>query len=253
MTAAADPALAMVPVPAAPSAREAWERAHLSPAEAALLGDRAAEKRRAEFVAGRLAAKAAAALLLGPPWTREDVTILRDGAGPTGPPRVALARADRPGIDASISHADRLAVAAASRCAVGVDLVAVEDHGPAFETDAFAAGELEGWRSFLGATGSRLTPVAIGFGAKEAALKWARTGLTVALQEVSVRPSWDGVAQGTGSVLALDGAGYAGVVRAPELRLHVTVGGGNGSPTVLAARILHLWSRIVFVLWGPRR
>jgi 4'-phosphopantetheinyl transferase EntD len=249
---AADPAVAMVPVPPAP-AREAWERAHLSAAEAALLGERAAEKRRAEFVAGRLAAKAAAALLLGPPFRREDVVILRDGEGPTGPPRVTLSCGEPSGIDASISHADRLAVAAASRCAVGVDLVAVEDHGPAFETEAFAPGELEAWCSFLGATSSRPASIAIAFGAKEAALKWSRRGLTVPLHEVTFRPATgDAPAEGTAPVLALDGTGCAGVVHAPEIRLRVAVGGRDGAPALVAARILHLWSRVVFLVWGPR-
>lgn len=256
MNPAACPVVALAPVPAGAAARAAWERAYLSPAERALLGDRAAEKRRAEFVAGRVAAKAAAALLLGSGWDRGDVDVLRDGEEATGPPRLALSGGSPCEVRASISHADGLAVAAASREAVGVDLVAVEDHGPAFEEEAFAPGELEAWREWPGAAGARRDAVAIAFAAKEAALKWTGTGLAVPLRDVAVLPLQrrPGAPQGPAArhLLLLDPRGGRALVAVPQASLRVSLQSAQGrTRCVLPAQVLRLGSRVVVLLWGP--
>lgn len=257
MRRAASPVVALAPVPADAAARAAWERAYLSPAELALLGHRAAEKRRAEFVAGRVAAKAAAALLLGPSWDRGDVAVLRDGGEATGPPRLALSGGSPCQVRASISHADGLAVAAASREAVGVDLVAVEDHGRAFEVEAFAPGELEAWRGWLGAAGGHRDAVAIAFAAKEAALKWTGTGLTVPLQDVAVRP----LRRRPGAppslaparrLLQVDARGCRALVAVPQANLRVSLERAQGGTrSILPAQVLRLGRRVVVLLWGP--
>ncbi len=252
MTGAADPALALARVPADPSTRADWERLHLSAAEATLVNGRATEKRRAEFVAGRLAAKAAVALLVGPPLRRDEVRVLRGGTGATGPPRVVLACGGT-NVHASISHAAGVALGAASHCAVGADVVAVEDHGLAFEADAFVPGEIEAWRSCLGAATTRLAAVAVAFGAKEAALKWMRTGLTIPLQEIAVGPEPDTLSTGHSTPVLRPDDCVASVVPVPDLRLRVAIGTARGGHlAVLQARILRLESRVALVVWGRR-
>jgi 4'-phosphopantetheinyl transferase len=249
--------VALAPVPAGAASRAAWERAYLWPAEQALLGDRAAEKRRAEFVAGRLAAKSAAALLLGPRWDRGDIAVLREGGESTGPPRLALSGGWPCAVRASISHADGVAVAAASGEAVGVDLVAIEHQGPAFEAEAFAPGELDAWRGWLGAEAARHDAVAIAFGAKEAALKWTGTGLTVPLHDVAVLPL-QGEARplsggaGWGRVLEVDAGGGGALVTVQQTSLRVSLERKRErTRSILPAQVLLLGKRVVVLLWGP--
>jgi 4'-phosphopantetheinyl transferase len=253
------PAVALVPVPAGASVRAAWETAYLSRAEASLVGSRAAEKRRADFVAGRLAAKAAAGLLLGRPWGRGDVAVLREGGATTGPPRLALSGASRCELRASISHADGLAVAAASRERVGIDLVAVEPQGSAFEAEAFRPGELDAWRGWLGGFATTNEAIAIAFAAKEAILKWMGTGLTVPLHEVAVRPlgvhppSRTLLAASTGlRILNVTPGGSDAFVRVPQTSLRVSAEAApRRTRSLLSARLFLLEHRVVFLLWGP--
>ncbi len=259
MTAAPCPTVALVRVPASEAVRAAWEREYLSPAEASLVGTRATEKRRAEFVAGRLAAKAAAALLLGPPWSPGDVAVLREGNATTGAPRLALSRWPAGELRTSISHADGLALAAASRERVGIDLVAVEDHGSPFAAEAFAPGELDRWRGSLGSSATADEAVAVAFAAKEAALKWMGAGLTVPLHRVVVLPI--GVCAPAREVLAAPSsmrvrvvapAGGDAFVRLPQVGLQVSVETiSPRSRVVLGARVLRVGRRVAFLLWGP--
>jgi phosphopantetheinyl transferase (holo-ACP synthase) len=251
--------VALAPVPAGAPTRAAWERAYLLPAEASLVGSRAVEKRRAEFVAGRLAAKAAAGLLLGRPWDRAGIAVLREGGATTGAPRLWLSGESACDIRASVSHADGIAVAAASREAVGIDLVAIEHHGPAFEADAFASGELHAWRSWLGDVAGSHETVAIAFAAKEAALKWMGTGLTIPLHQVSVLPVGvrapaPAFRDGSGGlrVLKVNPGGGDAFVTVPQATLRVSIDETRRrTSSVLSARILELEDRVVFLLWGP--
>ena len=259
MTAAPCPAVALVRVPAPGAVRAAWERAYLSPAEASLVGARATEKRRAEFVAGRLAAKAAAALLLGPPWAPGDIAVLREGNATTGPPRLALSRGSGREVRTSISHADGLALAAASRERVGIDLVAVEDQGAAFAAEAFAPGELDAWRGSLGGSATADEAVAVAFAAKEAALKWMGAGLTVPLHHVAVLPIGGSAPTREAMAapmsmrvrMATPGGGDA-FVRLPQIGLRVSVEATSPrSRAVLGARVLRVGRRVALLLWGP--
>jgi 4'-phosphopantetheinyl transferase EntD len=247
--------VALAVVPEDFSTRAAWERAYLSPAEAALLGAQAVPKRRAEFVAGRLAAKGAAGRLLGRSWDDGDLAVLRQGEATTGPPRLVLSGAPCE-VRCSISHADGVAVAAASREDVGIDVVAIEHQDPAFEAEAFAPGELETWRRWLGDAGTREEAVAVAFAAKEATLKWMGTGLTVPLHAVAVLPVGAGppaagLSEGSAGlrVLRVHPGRDDALVALPETTLRVSIE-GRRPRRILSARILRLDRRIVFLLCG---
>jgi phosphopantetheinyl transferase len=185
--------------PEAPAALP-WQE--LRPEERALLGPGANRKRRSDFLAGRLAAKeAVAALLSGDPDEEGGLLILRESGAAAGRPYVVRARdGGRLGVQVSISHADGLAVAAAARRPVGLDLVTIEPLGTPLVEDAFQPGEVLAWAKFLShctlgeasGDGSRKTTsdfvICAAFAAKEAALKWIGCGLRVPLQSVLVTP-----------------------------------------------------------------
>jgi 4'-phosphopantetheinyl transferase len=177
-------------------ARRVDEVAHevLAPQEAALLPPAALPKRRHEFVAGRVAARAAAAQLLGAP--SDHIAILRrDGSDAGRPYAVSRAGAPLP-IELSITHADGLALAAAAWTPLGVDLVRIEELSDAFVDEAFAPGELLAWSRCVDGEAER---VCTAFAAKEAALKWLGCGMRVPLTSVTVLPS--GSALQTGGFL----------------------------------------------------
>lgn len=137
------------------------------------------DKRRWEFVAGRLAAHRALALL--EPGRRAEVTAR--GEGPD---------AGRPlfspgwGLALSISHSAGLAVAAVARGgALGVDLEQRVEAGEAFLEEAFAPGEREG---YLSVCAGRMDATTAAWAMKEAVLKVWGVGLRAPLQKVAVRP-----------------------------------------------------------------
>ena len=133
--------------------------------ETAELSTRATAPRRADFATGRLCARRAVARLLDA--SPASLVVLRSADGvPVVARTPALTRVP---VHVSISHADGFAMAAASRVPVGIDLVTVEDHGRAFSDDAFDAGELAAWESWLGEGGCLAACVA--FAAREAAYK----------------------------------------------------------------------------------
>lgn len=135
-------------------------------------------KRRAEFCAGRSAARLAVAGL-EPQLTRFDVLALTSGLDAGRP--VLHPPSD---IALSISHAGNWAVAGAARGEpLGLDF----EHLPlevssAFANEAFSPGELEVWAS------QTADAVPVAWAAKEAALKWLGVGLRAALQRVRVTP-----------------------------------------------------------------
>lgn len=165
----------------------------LHPLERAALADRAITKRRQDFVAGRQAAHAAIAGLMGADAASR-VAVVRSSGGPDlGRPCVVdLTRADTrevPGVFVSISHAESIAIAVAAQRRVGVDVTPVEARGEAFALEAFAPGELEGWRRFdAGSDESHDATVARAFSAKEAVLKWRGVGFGASLQACTTRP-----------------------------------------------------------------
>ena len=181
--------LARVPVPTSVRVREALARRWLAERELTLLPPRSVEKRRCEFVAGRLAAKAAGARLRGVRPARDAFyTIVADGECAGRPIAVDAARAPIPAAHLSITHSAGVAVAAAAVTPVGVDLTPAEPCARSFDEEAFLDGELDAWQRLLGASPPARTRAAA-FAAKEAALKWLGVGLRAALHDVRVTPS----------------------------------------------------------------
>ncbi|MFE8595626.1 4'-phosphopantetheinyl transferase family protein [Archangium violaceum] len=151
----------------------------LSPLERAGLALCRTDKRRREFVAGRLAAHRALALL--EPEARAEVTVREDGPD-SGRPLFSPAR----GLALSISHSGELAVAAVARGgALGVDLEQRVEAGGAFLEEAFAPGELQG---YVPVCAGHLDPVTAAWALKEAVLKVWGVGLRAPLQKVALRP-----------------------------------------------------------------
>lgn len=157
----------------------------LHPWERALLSPRATPKRVEEFAAGRRAAHAALRRL-GAVGGR-CAAVVR--GGPTGGAPVAVDEAGRPlPARISITHAAGWAAALASPEPCGLDLVRVEPLERAFLEEAFQPGEADGWASLLGDERGVARGPCAAFAAKEAALKWLGTGLTLPMRAVRVTP-----------------------------------------------------------------
>lgn len=168
----------------------------LAPSEAALLSPRAADRRRAEFLAGRVAAKVAVQRLF-PGLPGEAVQVLSAHGVEAGRPLVQV-RGRRAAVALSISHEGGLALAAAASgdgARLGLDVVRIEPLGLPLRAEAFAAGEWARWARWLGSATDALgapptEPVvtAFAFAAKEAALKWLGLGLRASLHSLTVTP-----------------------------------------------------------------
>jgi 4'-phosphopantetheinyl transferase len=151
----------------------------LSPLEREGLARCRTDKRRREFIAGRLAAHRALALL--EPGLRAEVTAREEGPD-SGRPLFLPRR----GVALSISHSEGLAVAAVSRGgALGVDLEHRVEAGEAFLEEAFAPGE---WEGYVPVCAGRMDPATAAWAMKEAVLKVWGVGLRAPLQKVAVRP-----------------------------------------------------------------
>jgi len=137
------------------------------------------DKRRREFVAGRIAAHRALALL-APGATAEVRT--REDTPDAGRPFLAPER----GLALSLSHSGGLAVAALSRGEpLGVDLEQPVEAGAAFLEEAFAPGEHEGYAAVCA---GRMETATAAWALKEAVLKVWGVGLRAPLRQVAVRP-----------------------------------------------------------------
>jgi 4'-phosphopantetheinyl transferase len=157
-----------------------WEPASaLTPGEREGLARCRTAKRREEFVAGRVAARRALALLA--PELRAEVSARTEGQDSGRPFFVGA-----PGVALSISHSAGLAVAAVAHGGpLGVDLEYPVEVGAAFQEEAFAPGELEGYRA---PCADRMEPITAAWAMKEAVLKVWGVGLRAPLQQVAVRP-----------------------------------------------------------------
>ena len=181
--------LARTPVPASPLVRDALARRWLAEQELQLLSRRAIEKRRNEFVSGRLAAKTATARLRAMPVGRDVVhTLVAQGTDAGRPIAVAASGIRMHTVHLSITHSEDLAIAAAATRPIGIDLTPVQALRGAFDEDVFREGELDGWRQVLRASAADRVR-AVGFAAKEAALKWLGVGLRASLHDIMVSPS----------------------------------------------------------------
>lgn len=149
--------------------------------ERALLPAAATARRRAEFAAGRAAARAAVGRLLQAPGAC--AAVVRDAAAGTARPIALDARGAPLPAFVSITHTEGVAAAAAARTPVGLDLVRLEALDGAFRREAFWPDELRSFEAALGGGAPDLAACAA-FGAKEAVLKWLGTGLTIPLRAV---------------------------------------------------------------------
>ena len=143
-----------------------------------------ADKRRTEWLAGRLAAKAACVSVdseLGP----LDVTVVNEE---TGKP-VLHVRGAPAASTLSITHRDGLAIAALGD-AIGIDLETIEERSGAFDEQAFNDAE-----KALAATPQGAACV---WAAKEAVFKRLGTGLKQALHAWTVAPDGQGGATCSG-------------------------------------------------------
>jgi len=180
--------LARMHVPTSSSVRETLARRWLVASELRILSGRAVEKRRSEFVAGRLAAKTAVARLRGMRITRDVVhTLTANGVNAGQPIAMDASGARMQDVYLSITHSGSVAIAAAATTPIGIDLAPVEPRARSFDEDAFLEGELDGWERLLGASTAEHVR-AVGFAAKEAALKWLGVGLRVGLHDIGVSP-----------------------------------------------------------------
>jgi len=176
----------------------------LSTAETAELSRLRIPKRRRDWLGGRLAAKAAALRLLqraGLSLEPSEIEILKQDSGEPAlrlsrPPRAASERIARPleapdVVEVTISHSGDLAAAAAwrrgSTGSIGLDIEQVRPVEPEIVPIALTSGEIR--RIELAATEQERTRLILSlWTVKEAALKAAGVGLSVALQALEVVP-----------------------------------------------------------------
>ena len=156
---------------------------YLHPRERALADALTVDKRRVDFIAGRIAAHRALARL----GVAATACVLPepDGAA-AGAPRVwtgaSSPMATLMATQLSIAHGAGWAVALAAEGArVGVDLEAVEPRHPSFAAEAFAPAELADWSAALGPAVASDQLVTIAWSVKEALLKLAGCGLRAPL------------------------------------------------------------------------
>lgn len=155
--------------------------------ERELVTERTSAKRLDDFVAGRLAARRALDSLAGScdpgRWVGRDEL---------GAIHVRRGNAVVGGWNVSITHADGLAIAAASERWVGIDVVTLEPAPAALRDETGVPEEHERfarWLEGLGSEGdcTEFTSVLL-FAAKEAALKWLGVGLHAGLLELALEP-----------------------------------------------------------------
>jgi 4'-phosphopantetheinyl transferase len=161
----------------------------LEPVEQALLSPRATDKRRDEFVAGRLAAhEALEQLHQRAPNLGSSFAVVAETGERQGCPRVVDAHLRPLAIHVSISHCESLAIAVAAGVPVGIDLVRVEPQPASFAEEAFDPRELASWSVALDLDGDHPEVLAHAFAAKEALVKWLGRGFGMVLRQVTTIP-----------------------------------------------------------------
>lgn len=142
------------------------------------------EKRRQDWLAGRVAAKWAVERATGLPMSR--IEIRHDAVGPTrGRPYAAIAGRDTTLGVLSITHAGWIAAATFSALPVGLDLELVIPRDASFENLAFTEEERSGWSHLHGSV--RDLAVTRAWCMKEAISKWRGTGLRAPFDELLLR------------------------------------------------------------------
>ena len=186
----------------------------LGPAERQRAEVLRAEKRRADWLLGRLAAKRLVARILAE-VVRMDLAL--DGfdivADHSGAPVVRLADGGTLPVGVSISHSEGTAFCAAwadsgGGISVGADLERIASRSVAFVRDFFRPAEIEMWEAFPEGTERDAFATAV-WSAKEAVLKALRLGLTVDTRSVEILLS-DEEAAGMPGLPRPDGGGWKG-------------------------------------------
>jgi 4'-phosphopantetheinyl transferase len=154
----------------------------LTPGERAVLTGFTVAKRRSDWRLGRWTAKSLVANVLDVPVDRVEVRAADDGA-----PEAVVDDAAT-GLSLSLSHRDRVAVAAAvpSPTVVGVDLETLETRSDAFVREWLSDDEQAGLPS---AGPARDVRVLCSWTGKEASAKVLRGGLRLAVRNAVVTPS----------------------------------------------------------------
>ncbi len=195
-------------VPAAAPAPPAW----LGPAERQRAETLRVEKRRGDWLLGRLAAKRLVARILAEvvrmDLALEDFDIVADHSGA---PVVRLADGGTLPVGVSISHSEGTAFCAAwadsgTGISVGADLERIAPRASAFVQDFFRPAEIETWNG-LPEGPSRDTFATAVWSAKEAVLKALRLGLTVDTRSVEILLSGED-AVGVRGLPRPDGGGW---------------------------------------------
>jgi 4'-phosphopantetheinyl transferase EntD len=157
---------------------DAW----LTPNERAVLAGLTVAKRRGDWRLGRWAAKSLVAAVLDVSADDVEVRAAEDGAPE------ALVNGTTSGLSLSLSHRDRVAVAAVapSPTVVGIDLETLETRSDAFVREWLSDNE----RAMLPSAGApRDVLVMCSWTGKEASAKVLRGGLRLAVQHAVVTPS----------------------------------------------------------------
>jgi phosphopantetheinyl transferase len=229
--------VALRQVPSASEDLNALAARFLDTRELALLSSRSTRKRRAEFIAGRIAAREAVSRLLGHP-AFTSFQILRHGNGPTGRPRIAVNHGSV-APEVSISHADGLAVAAANFGPIGLDLASIQPQNQSFVADTFSPLEINRWAAWLRSERTSALTLTTAFTAKEAALKWLGTGFGIALRAIEILPAGNAYDEQPASFPV------------PTLAFPVELRGyGSIDSRSLSGRFVQIGSRISIVLIG---
>lgn len=156
----------------------------LSAAERATFDGFHVDKRKQDWLAGRIAAKCAVERATGLPMSRIEIRV--DTIGPTrGRPYAAIRDKDTILGVLSITHAGWVAAATFSSLPVGLDLELVIPRDESFENLAFLPEERAAWSHLTGA--ARDFAVTRAWCFKEAISKWRGIGLTVPFDELLLR------------------------------------------------------------------
>ncbi len=194
--------------PSAVPVSHAW----LGPAERQRVEALRAEKRRGDWLLGRLAAKRLVARILAEvvrmDLALEDFDIVADHSGA---PVVRLADGGTLPVGVSISHSEGTAFCAGwadsgTGISAGADLERIAPRTPAFVHDFFRPDEIETWNGLPEGPSRDAFATAV-WSAKEAVLKALRLGLTVDTRSVEILLS-DDDAVGVPGLPRPDGGGW---------------------------------------------
>jgi len=173
-----------------PAGAASHPAAWLGPEERRRLGSFRVEKRRGDWLRGRLAAKCLVARVLGESGHSEpSPDALEIVAEPSGAPTVRLAGGKALPVGVSISHSEGTAFCAAwpdggGRLRVGVDLERIAPRSPGLVRDFFRAEEAAAWDA-LPADARAPFATAV-WSTKESVLKALRIGLRADTRSVGI-------------------------------------------------------------------